>query len=59
MIRTEIKTKSSLVRIHDEYFNVPNEGCISHLNQIVSDCYKRRNISEEETTAQNENNISQ
>ena len=46
MIRTEIKTKSSIVRIHDEHCNAPSEGCISHLNQIVSNYYKRRNITE-------------
>ena len=55
MIRTEIKTKSSIVRIHDEYCNAPSEGCISHLNQIVSNYYKRRNISEEAVAVQDEN----
>lgn len=59
MITTEIKTKSSIVRIHDEYCSVPSEGCISHLNQIVTNSYKRRNITEEPTINQNENVVSQ
>ena len=59
MIRTEIKTKSSIVRIHDEYCNAPSEGCISHLNQIVSKYYKRRNITEEAVAVQDENTVSQ
>ena len=59
MIRTEIKTKSSVVRIHDEYCNAPSEGCIFHLNQIVSNYYKRRNITEEAVAVQDENTVSQ
>jgi len=59
MIRTEIKTKSSIVRIHDEYCNAPSEGCISHLNQIVSNYYKRRNMTKETFAVQNENTASQ
>ncbi len=59
MIRTEIKTKSSIVRIHDEYCNAPSEGCISHLNQIVSNYYKRRNITEEAVAVQDKNIVPQ
>ena len=59
MITIEIKTKSSTVRIHDEFCSNPTQGCISHLNQIVSNSYKRRNMAEQSVVHSNENSIPQ
>ena len=43
MIAAEIKTDVTTVRIHDEFCSSPSQGCISHMNQIVTNSYKRRN----------------
>lgn len=43
MITTEIKSGGATVRIHDEFMSsAPDQGRMSHLNQIVTDSYKRR-----------------
>ena len=44
MIADEIKFGSSIVRIHDEFCSSPSQECISHLNQIVTNSYKRRSM---------------
>ena len=44
MIAAEIKTDVTTVRIHDEFCSSPSQECISHLNQIVSNSYKRRSM---------------
>ena len=51
MIADEIKTDSSVVRIHDEFCSSPSQAqeCISHLNQIVSNSYRRRNMAVQAT----------
>ena len=50
MIADEIKTDSSIVRIHDEFCSSPSQECMSHLNQIVSNSYKRRNMVTQTTS---------
>ena len=45
MIADEIRSNSSIIRIHDEYCSIPNQGCISHINQIVTNSYKRRSTA--------------
>ncbi len=47
MIATEIKTNKMTVRIHDTFCSSPSQGCISRVNQIVSDSYKRRTMAVE------------
>lgn len=47
MIVSETKTAVSTVRIHDEFCVNPTSGRISHLNQIVSNSYKRRTMAAE------------
>lgn len=44
MVATELKTAVSTIRIHDEYCEATTEGCISRLNHIVSESYKRRHM---------------
>ncbi len=45
MIATEIKSDGATVRIHDEFCNKATaQGCISNLNQIVTNSYKRRTL---------------
>ena len=41
MIATEIKNDSTTVRIHDTFCNRVSQECISRVNQIVSNSYKR------------------
>lgn len=48
MIVAEIKNTNSTVRIHDEFCNAVSQNCISQLNKIVSDSYKRRLLSANE-----------
>lgn len=50
MIADEIKTGSSIVRIHDEFCSSPSQEYMSHLNQIVSNSYKRRNMVTQTTS---------
>lgn len=45
MIAVEINNKAATVRIHDEFCSTPSQGCISRLNQIVTDSYKRRSMN--------------
>ena len=59
MIADEIKTDSSIVRIHDEFCNIPTQGCISHLNQIVTNSYKRRIAVVDTSQGQEENPLPQ
>ncbi len=47
MIAAEFKNAVSIVRIHDEYCASETEHCITRLGQIVSDSYKRRQLSYE------------
>lgn len=47
MIVSEKKTTVSTIRIHDEFCASPTSGRISHLNQIVSNSYKRRAMTME------------
>lgn len=54
MIAAEIKTNASTVRIHDEFCVSPTQCCISHLNQIVSQSYKRRAVTTESKDQQPE-----
>ena len=49
MIADEIKTDSSIVRIHDEFCSSPSQEYMSHLNQIVSNSYRRRNMAVQAT----------
>ncbi len=42
MIAAEMKSDVSTVRIHDEYYAREPHGCMTQLNQIVSNSYKRR-----------------
>ena len=48
MIVAEIKNTNSTVRIHDEICKAVSQNCISQLNKIVSDSYKRRLLSANE-----------
>lgn len=59
MIAAEIKTTASTVRIHDEFCAIPTQGCISHLNRIVSNSYKRRSVSAEPQNEKNEISVPQ
>lgn len=59
MIVTEIKSNLATVRIHDEYCGHPTQGRISHMNQIVSNAYKRRSISSETQNIKDQNNVLQ
>ncbi len=47
MIAAEFKNAVSTVRIHDEYCASETAHCITRLGQIVSDSYKRRQLSYE------------
>lgn len=47
MIAAEFKNTVSTVRIHDEYCESSVDRYISHLGQIVSNSYKRRQLSSE------------
>lgn len=62
MIADEIKSDFSTVRIHDEFCCSPSQGCLSHLNQIVTNSYKRRSAAAEAAQLpihQNENSMPQ
>lgn len=45
MIAAEFKNAVSIVRIHDEYCASETAHCITRLGQIVSESYKRRQLS--------------
>lgn len=47
MIATEIKSNKTTVRIHDTFCSSPSQGCMSRVNQIVSNSYKRRTMAVE------------
>lgn len=49
MVASEIKKEKTTVRIHDTFCNQPTKGCLSRVNQIVSNSYIRR-ISAEMNT---------
>lgn len=59
MIATEIKTNKMTVRIHDTFCNSPSQGCMSRVNQIVSDSYKRRTMVEESSATEIERPVPQ
>ena len=59
MIADEIKTGSSVVRIHDEFCSSPSQECISHLNQIVSNSYRRRSMVAEAASNTKEESMQQ
>ena len=48
MVAAELKNAVSTIRIHDEYFETSTGHCISRLNRIVSNSYKRRQLSADE-----------
>lgn len=45
MVAVVFKTATSTVRIHDEYCERTADRCISHLGRIISESYKRRQLS--------------
>ncbi len=47
MIAAEFKNAVSTVRIHDEYCASETAHCITRLGQIISESYKRRQLSYE------------
>lgn len=53
MIATEIKNDSTTVRIHDTFCNRVSQKCISRVNQIVSNSYKRRTMAEKSSQEEN------
>ena len=59
MIAAEIKTDVTTVRIHDEFCSSPSQECISHLNQIVSNSYRRRSMVAEAAASTKEGSIQQ
>ena len=59
MIAAEIKTDVTTVRIHDEFCSSPSQECISHLNQIVSNSYRRRSMVAEAASNTKEESMQQ
>lgn len=59
MIAEEIKTDVTTVRIHDEFCSSPSQGCISHMNQIVTNSFKRRNTEGQSSDPKNTNSMPQ
>lgn len=53
MIATEIKNDNTTVRIHDTFCNSVSQECISRVNQIVSNSYKRRTMTEKSSQEEN------
>lgn len=45
LIAAEFKNAVSVIRIHDEYCASETDRCMTHLGQIVSESYKRRQLS--------------
>lgn len=59
MIATEIKNDSTTVRIHDTFCNRVSQECISRVNQIVSNSYKRRTMAEKLSQEENGTGVPQ
>lgn len=59
MIATEIKNDSTTVRIHDTFCNRVSQECISRVNQIISNSYKRRTMAEESSQEENGTGVPQ
>ena len=57
MIAAEFKNAISTIRIHDECCEASPARCISHLNRIVSDSYRRRQLSDYEKAVKPAANI--
>ena len=45
MIETEMKSDIAVVRIHDEYYVREPQRCLTQLDRIISDVYKRKALS--------------
>ncbi len=50
MIVAEIKNPTVTVRIHDDFFDAAHHTRISHISQIITDSYKRRQSELESRT---------